>query len=274
LDFLNSNLVAADEDLQAKARVSQMQFQLANAEARVEAAERAALAAAAERHQMEARLARALAESSEGRAMVMELSAEIARYREEVERVQSRLIAKQALIDAQEVQRATAQNAQMQAEPAAAPDQHQLRPCDSFAVEIEDEDAVEGFMEGCIWGVGLGALRSPVSGVSVAHRAGDGLSSPIPPVGLALAAADGDAAGSVVAGPSPQPRTPLRRFGQVDLTGSTLHLEAAGSDLLELMAARWHGSPSRPGSMPAGEAPTAAANADVITPSTAPNPQA
>ena len=113
MDSLHASLAAADSDLKhVKTRVAELQAELAAAASRVESAEHAAAAAQAERAELAARLCIAIDDSTNGRAMVQQLSEELARYRDEVERVRSSLVAKQAVLDQQEARR-EAEHAQL-----------------------------------------------------------------------------------------------------------------------------------------------------------------
>jgi chromosome segregation ATPase len=80
LESLTAKLAEADSDLcDAKSRVAELQEKLANATGRVAAAEQAASVADAEKRQMEARLSAAIADANDGRAIVQDLTAELAR---------------------------------------------------------------------------------------------------------------------------------------------------------------------------------------------------
>ncbi len=106
MESLHASLAAADSDLKhVKSRVAELQAELAAAASRVEDAEHAAATAEAERAELAARLCIAIDDSTNGRAMVQQLSDELARYRDEVERVRSSLVAKQSVLDQQEARR-------------------------------------------------------------------------------------------------------------------------------------------------------------------------
>ncbi|KXZ52559.1 hypothetical protein GPECTOR_9g603 [Gonium pectorale] len=100
LEELDAGLTEAEADLRrAKARIAELQAQLADSQARAEQADE-------QRRLLEVQLAAAVAADGSDAAIVQELSAELARSRDVVERVRSSLAAKQALLDEQEAQEA------------------------------------------------------------------------------------------------------------------------------------------------------------------------
>ncbi|GIL50203.1 hypothetical protein Vafri_6327 [Volvox africanus] len=160
LETLTAKLAAADSDLHgAKAHVEELKSELTHATRRVAAAELAARTADMEKHQIEVRLAAAVADSNSGRAMVQELTVELARYRKEVDLVHKSMLVKQALLDEHESEQ-------------LAPEQAENRNLweDSMpAADVElqfDTELATDFLEGCIWGMGLGSASVPAPTLS------------------------------------------------------------------------------------------------------------
>ncbi|GIL50201.1 hypothetical protein Vafri_6327 [Volvox africanus] len=227
LETLTAKLAAADSDLHgAKAHVEELKSELTHATRRVAAAELAARTADMEKHQIEVRLAAAVADSNSGRAMVQELTVELARYRKEVDLVHKSMLVKQALLDEHESEQ-------------LAPEQAENRNLweDSMpAADVElqfDTELATDFLEGCIWGMGLGSASVPAPTLS-----GCPLASVTPaqrPV-EAQEHRSGLASASAV-------RQPARSVSdEADIESRALRLRAIGEDVLELMSKGWHGN--------------------------------
>ncbi|GIL87049.1 hypothetical protein Vretifemale_15213, partial [Volvox reticuliferus] len=221
LEALTAKLTAADSDLRgAKAHVEELKSEVAHTTNRVAAAELAARTADEEKRQVEARLAAATADSNSGRAMVQELTAQLARYREEVDLVHKSMLAKQALLDEFE-----------QWVPPQEENQNFRHSVPAVDVELpSDSELAADFLEGCIWGMGLGHASGPDPVLSGRPSAsGTPAQRPVE--------ARRDELDSVTA-----VRQPASSVSDEADLSRALRLRALGGNVLELMSQGWHGN--------------------------------